>query len=721
MTGSRDVFEFEGFRLDLRRMGLWRADQRIALEPRALDVLRHLVVNRDRLVTKDELLDAVWKDTFVTPNALTRAVAQLRKSLRDDVASPKLIETVAKRGYRFVAPVTIVDHESAEPSPSLPHPTIGTIDPHAPAGGRIGVGVAAAYAAVTVALLIALAFGWRVAASREARRIATPLDITALTSYGDVIDAIISPDAKYLAFVRSDQGRQSLWVRQLRGTNPIQLVAAQPVSYYGMSFAPDSASLYYVVRGPEPLAYPSGMLFQIPALGGAPRRLGAVFDHYPAVSPDGTTLASLRADYPAAGESALITARADGSGLRTLMAVREPNVLAPGFFVAPAWSPTGDRIAAVIRNADTRSARLTTVDVATGNVHPFATAFASAAFASWMPDGSGIVFTGASPRKPSSEFGLDLWFQPLPDGTPHPITTGVVEYRNVTVSANGSSLVSVGGLQNAALWRLPIERSGHVEKIPSQKEDGLGGLAWLDADTIVLTSFDGGTPQIWTMAADGSGRHQITMDGANFSPRPTRDGRTIYFVSFRQGRSGIWQMNRDGSNARQVATVPELWNLVLTPDERHLLFTAPGPARLDSTWTVSTDGGVPSLAVAGLTQAAVSADGQSVAGLWQERQSAQPALAVFPIAGGRPTSVFTTVAPMLNGGVWWSRDGRVLFYTSTDRVNVWRQPLNGGAPTTITDLGDGMITRGDLSPDGRTLLAVRAHPVRDAFLITGFR
>src|SRR5262245_47998021 len=107
MTGSSDVFEFEGFRLDPRRMGVWKDDERVWLEPKAMDVLLHLVANRDRLVTKDELLDSAWKDAFVTPNALTRAIAQLRKALGDDVEHPRLIETVAKRGYRFVAPVTV--------------------------------------------------------------------------------------------------------------------------------------------------------------------------------------------------------------------------------------------------------------------------------------------------------------------------------------------------------------------------------------------------------------------------------------------------------------------------------------------------------------------------------------------------------------------------------------------------------------------------------------
>jgi Tol biopolymer transport system component len=223
------------------------------------------------------------------------------------------------------------------------------------------------------------------------------------------------------------------------------------------------------------------------------------------------------------------------------------------------------------------------------------------------------------------------------------------------------------------------------------------------------------------MSSDGSNRRQITTEGANFSPRPARDGRTIYFVSSKDGRCALWRMDRDGGSPREIAPAPELWDLALAPDERQLLFGAPGPDRLDSTWKVAAAGGEPSLLVDGLTHAAVSPDGRSVAGFWQARQNAQPALAVFPMEGGRPTSVFGAVASMPNGGVWWSRDGRALYYTSVDRVDVWRQPLAGGPPAAVTNLGDGVISRGDLSPDGRTLLAVRAHPLRDALLLTGFR
>ena len=362
MTGSDDLSEFGEFRLDLRRMGVWKADRPVPLEPKALDVLRHLVANRDRLVTKDELLDAVWKDTFVTPNALTRAVAQLRRSLGEDVEHPRLIETVAKRGYRFIAPVTVRADGDAAPVKTAPS-VAAAITGAPPRNVRHVPWIAAS----AIVLLLVVSFVI-VRTTATTAVVGGPAEIAPLTSYGDVIDAVVAADGKYLAYVRSAQGLQSLWIRQLHGTNPIELVAPAAVSYYGITFSPDSASIYYVVRGPEPLAYPTGMLFNIPALGGLPRRLGTPFDHHPSVSPDGRHLASLRSGYPTPNQSALLITNADGGDARTLLVVDEPEMLAPGFFIAPSWSPTGDRIAVTMRNLDAHAGRLLTVNVATGAV-----------------------------------------------------------------------------------------------------------------------------------------------------------------------------------------------------------------------------------------------------------------------------------------------------------------------------------------------------------------
>jgi DNA-binding winged helix-turn-helix (wHTH) protein len=99
------TYRFADIEVDLARMQVRRGGEDVALEPKAFDLLRFLIEHRDRLVTKDELLDHVWRDTFVTPNALTRAVAQLRKALGDEAREARIIETAAKRGYRFIAVV----------------------------------------------------------------------------------------------------------------------------------------------------------------------------------------------------------------------------------------------------------------------------------------------------------------------------------------------------------------------------------------------------------------------------------------------------------------------------------------------------------------------------------------------------------------------------------------------------------------------------------------
>src|SRR5690242_10090135 len=83
--------------VDIARMSVTRAGTPVALEPKAFDVLRFLLENRDRLVTKEELLDTIWPATFVTPNVLTRAIAQLRKAIGDDAQEARYIETVTKR------------------------------------------------------------------------------------------------------------------------------------------------------------------------------------------------------------------------------------------------------------------------------------------------------------------------------------------------------------------------------------------------------------------------------------------------------------------------------------------------------------------------------------------------------------------------------------------------------------------------------------------------
>ena len=105
-AGPRDAIVFAPFCLDLRAGRLLRGSQPVPLQPKALAVLRHLAERPGALVTKDELLDAVWADTAVTENTLTQSIRQLRQALQDDSTPARFIETVHRRGFRFVALVS---------------------------------------------------------------------------------------------------------------------------------------------------------------------------------------------------------------------------------------------------------------------------------------------------------------------------------------------------------------------------------------------------------------------------------------------------------------------------------------------------------------------------------------------------------------------------------------------------------------------------------------
>ena len=104
---------FQSFRLDSTNHCLWNGEERVRIPPKAFDVLRYLVENPDRLVTQDELLEALWPDTYVNPEVLRKYILDVRKILGDRSDRPEFIETLPKRGYRFVAAVS--DDVAVEP------------------------------------------------------------------------------------------------------------------------------------------------------------------------------------------------------------------------------------------------------------------------------------------------------------------------------------------------------------------------------------------------------------------------------------------------------------------------------------------------------------------------------------------------------------------------------------------------------------------------------
>jgi len=109
------IYRFADFTLDPAGFRLHRHGDVVPLSPKIFDLLLYLVARPATVVSKDELFDALWPDVAVTDNALTQAVSELRQALGDDAASPAFVQTVARRGYRFIA---AVQHGEAAPARS---------------------------------------------------------------------------------------------------------------------------------------------------------------------------------------------------------------------------------------------------------------------------------------------------------------------------------------------------------------------------------------------------------------------------------------------------------------------------------------------------------------------------------------------------------------------------------------------------------------------------
>jgi TolB-like protein/DNA-binding winged helix-turn-helix (wHTH) protein/Tfp pilus assembly protein PilF len=107
---------FKTFRLDTENHLLWRNGDRVPVAPKGFDVLAYLVEHAGRVVTQDEMLEALWSETYVNPEVLRKYILELRRALGDRPDKPEFIETLPKRGYRFIAPVT--DESGIEPGAS---------------------------------------------------------------------------------------------------------------------------------------------------------------------------------------------------------------------------------------------------------------------------------------------------------------------------------------------------------------------------------------------------------------------------------------------------------------------------------------------------------------------------------------------------------------------------------------------------------------------------
>ena len=709
-------YRFGDFALDADQRVLFREDKPVALTPKVFETLLVLVEQHGRIVCKDELMERLWPDSFVEETNLTFNIQRLRKALGDKARQPRYVETVSKRGYRFIAEVTEVQDDSFPP---LRATSLGN------ANGN-GTGVAIEHkqqslpngrtkllvviAAVSIAILIAGAVSLSYVVTRlnhhNSSGFAQPFKIQKLTETTKSKSAAISPDGNFVAYTLEATGRQGVWLRQLSTGNSNEIVAMSE-RVGSLTFAHNGQHLYFIRGTP-----PSWAMYRITVpLGGAPEKVVEHPEGAFSLSPDDRQVAFIR--YSQDDRScALMIADVDGRNERALAVHQQPDR-----FNAPTWSPDGQTIAVATGPSDGghEQVRIISYKVADGAEKevPGGRWFHIGRLA-WQPDGNGIFVVG------NNKFGQNkrIWRVEYPGGDLTQLTDGITSYSDVSFSADANAAVASQVSFTSNIWIGPADDPLKLKRITHAAED----FCWTPDGKIIYSSGASQTMNLWVMRADGSELKQLTNAGQrNATPSITRDGRYIVFTSSRSGTIQIWRMEADGSNPTQLTTEKGANYPALSPDGKWLVYNSVEDWSL---WRVSIEGGQPVRITEGYAiYPSVSPDGKFIAVVGKDENKNRQLL-IVPAAGGKPLRRLA-IAPLKLSSYrlkWTSNADALLYAAASDAVAaIYKQTLKGGAPEKIIELKENDIFDFGYSADGRELAVTRGDWQFDIVLLSGLK
>src|SRR5262245_52402335 len=253
-------YRFGSFELDRRTGELLRNGVRIKLQEQPFKLLLTLIENAPDILTRDELAKKLWNnETFVNfDHSLNIAMYKIRTALGDAAENAQFVETIPKRGYRFIAPVEAIFENTVVAAP------IELIHEPAKRSRLSRLRIVWAFLSIVVA---AVALGGFIRNRTDSPAIASS-GYTQLTNFADSASApAISPDGRLLAFIRGDSSFRSvgqIYVKRLPDGDPIQLTE-DPRLKYGIAFSPDGTQIVYTVTNPGRFGFDTVM---VPASGG---------------------------------------------------------------------------------------------------------------------------------------------------------------------------------------------------------------------------------------------------------------------------------------------------------------------------------------------------------------------------------------------------------------------------------------------------------------------
>jgi len=536
------VLKFGVFEVDLAAGEVRKAGMRQKLAGQPFQVLQALLERPQEIVTREELRRRLWPDnTFVDYElALKKAVNRLREVLGDSAENPHYIETVPRRGYRFIAPLN-----GGHPS-SMSDPPVGGVDlatapadivSTAPDGEalhakRSRLGAIVVGAVLVSAALLGYASMRRLPPSRIARFAQITDDAQGKTaSYVDELPSPLVGDGSRLYFMEGPLGGRKL-AQVSTGGGETSLFAAPFRIRRALDVSPkrqEALALRYEGQQMETAV----MVLPLPA--GTPHRLGDVLAHDASWSPDGKGIVY-------ANGHDLYVSKADGSDPRKLATVPA------GAAWWPRWSRDGSLVRFTVLDAlGLRS--LWEVSADGSHLHPLFSGGNKAQDAccgDWTPDGRNFVF----------QSGGELWT--ISEGVgffrkaqePKQLTTGPLSMVAPVPSADGKKIFAIAVQQRGQLVRYDKKSSHFVPFLSGISADDVDFSR--DGQWATYVAFPERT--LWRSRVDGSERLQLTLPPMRVSlPRWSPDGKRIAFAGEVVGKPvKIYIVSEDGGTAKQA-------------------------------------------------------------------------------------------------------------------------------------------------------------------------
>ncbi len=588
-------------------------------------------------------------------------------------------------------------------------------------------------AALLVGLLVAAAavYGVYTLVRRPAAAPFQSFSIAQLTSTGKVQNAAISPDGRFLLSVQSDNGNESLWLRNIPTGSDTQVLPASGESFASLVFSPDGNSFYFRETAGFTGAF---NLFRAPLLGGSPALLAKDVDGGPVFSPDGKRIVYCRYNDPELNKWRLLQADADGGNEKVLNI--EPTPGGPPAELS--WSPDGKRLA--ISNLTLNSKSLSQIrffDFAQGSMETFVTSTDKIILDdAWAPDGRGI-FVIYVPRGEHLSVQAQIGLFSYPDGTFHPITNDLTDHNSLSIAGDGHALATVQKETSTQIVLMPPSGAGPLTPVPGiAARESLPSFSWTGDGQLLISHGD------HLVREHTDGTHAVTLlsDPAAWISAPVSCENdhwiALNWMVHGEGIANrIWRANPDGSDAVPLTSgeFGSFWGC--SPDGKWLYFSE---RHTNGVLRISSGGGKPELVPGAnppnslMAQAVPSPDGKTIAiftdVLNPESKAYSNRIVLASLDSGvrnldlDPTlkAVFRSQGPPDSAGFHFSPDGKSIDFVIEDggADNIWMQPLDGSKGRKLTNFDDAeQIQDFRWSPDGKTLALLRFHSVSDVILL----